>query len=145
MIQKFGTLLLTHMDIWLSETTWEHLSSWHDQKSQSTYRTEYEAQLLLHCSFTKCNKTFNMAYEVLHNCAFSPPKDLTLYHSCDAKTEVQKKVNAYMQAITGTGGGVRDITILVLDLGIRWGMGLVPPPTANLLPGKRPGMHCRRD
>jgi len=88
-----------------------------------------------------------MASEVLHNCGFSPPKDLTLYHSCDAKTEVLKNVNAYMQAITGMGGGegLRDIAILVLDLGIRWGMGVFTPPTANLLPGTRPGMHCRRD
>ena len=36
-----------------------HLSSWYDQQSQSIVRTaEFETQLLLHCSFFKCDETF---------------------------------------------------------------------------------------
>jgi len=49
-----------------------------------------------------------------------------------------------IHAITGTGE-LRDMAILVLDLGIGWGKEVVTPHTANLPPGKRPGMHGRGD
>jgi len=45
----------------------------------------------------------------------------------------------------GGGGGGRDTAVLVLGLGTRWRRGVVTPQTANLPPGKRPGMHCRGD
>jgi len=45
---------------------------------------EFEAQLLLHCSFIKCDKTFNMASEVLHSCDLLS----TEYHIIPVMSEV---------------------------------------------------------
>jgi hypothetical protein len=85
-----------------------------------------------------------MVSGVLHNCGFSLPKDQTSYLSCDARTERYGEKGQYIHAFTGTGG-LRDVAILVLDLGIRWGKEVVTPHTANLSPGKKLGMHCEGD
>ena len=45
---------------------------------------EFEAQLLLHCSFIKCDKTFNMVSEVLHSCDLLS----TEYHIIPVMSEV---------------------------------------------------------
>jgi hypothetical protein len=48
----------------------------------------------------RCDITFNMVSEVLHNRGFSLPEDQTSYHSCDARTErYGEMVNAYMPSL----------------------------------------------
>jgi hypothetical protein len=84
-----------------------------------------------------------MVSEVLHNCGFSLPEDQSSYNSCDARRERYGKRS--MHTCHHWDRGLRDIAILVPDLGIRWGRGVVTTHTANLPPGKRPGMHCGGD
>jgi len=84
-----------------------------------------------------------MVSEVLHNHGFSLPEDQTSYHSCDARTERYRKRSIH--TCHHWYRGLRDIAIVVLDFGIRWGREMVTPHTANLPPGKRPGMHCGGD
>jgi len=88
----------------------------------------------------RCDITFDMVSEVLHNRGFSLPEDQT-YHSCDARTEVREKVKAYMPPL------VRGVKRYGYTSSWPWNqMGeMVTPYTANLPPGKRPGMHCGGD
>jgi len=83
-----------------------------------------------------------MESEALHNCGFSLPTDLPSYDSCEGTRQAWEKVNAYMPSLVQ---GVKRYSVLVLGLGIRLRRGLVTPHTANLPPGKRPGMYCRGD
>ena len=136
MIQKFGPLPRMHMETNYHVCTWTQ-----NQQSQSIVRTaQHEAQLVLHCRL-QCDETFNMASSALHDCGFSLPKDQS-YHSCEVRMERYGKRS--MHTCHHWYRGV-DMAILVLDLGIGWRREVVTPHTANLPPGKRPGMHCRGD
>jgi hypothetical protein len=66
----------------------------------------------------KCDITLNMVSGVLHNRGFSLPEDHTSYHSCDARRERYRKRSMHT---CHHWYRLRDIAILVLDLGIRWG------------------------
>ena len=113
----------------LAETTWEHLSNWQDQPSQSTVKTaEYEAQLLLHCSFTK----------MWHNFQHGDWRSNIISFLWCQNKEVRVKFNAYMPFLAQ---GVKKYRYTSSWPWHQMGE-LVTPPTANLPPGKRPGMHC---
>ena len=129
------TFLLRHENTSVAEKT--------NNPNQMWEKAEYEAQLLLHCSFTKCNKSVKRASEVIHNCGFSLPTDLTSYHFCDATTDRYGKRS--MHTCHHWYRGVKRYSCTSswprkqMEKG---GEGVVTPHTANLPPRKKPVTHC---